>query len=105
MSARMEPGQLVPSELALEQRKDPALAQIIAFIEKEELPAEKKRAKAVVAQASVLTLVDNILLCCHDAAGVPFVSEKHSKASYNDLKLMVEEDCKSQTKKASCILL
>ena len=57
----MEPGQPVPSELALEQRKDPALAQIIAFIENEELPAEEKRAKVVVAQASVLTLVDNIL--------------------------------------------
>ena len=57
----MEPGQPVPSELAIEQQKDPALAQIIAFIENEELSAEEKRAKAVVAQASVLTLVDNIL--------------------------------------------
>ena len=58
---RMEPGQPVPSEVAREQRKDPAPAQIIAFIENETLPAEEKRAKAVVVQASVLTLVDNIL--------------------------------------------
>ena len=36
---RMEPGQSVPSELALEQRKDPAFAQIIAFMENVELPA------------------------------------------------------------------
>ena len=57
----MEPGQPVLSELAMEQQKDPALAQIIAFIENEELPAEEKRTKAVVAQASVLSLVDNIL--------------------------------------------
>ena len=57
----MDPGQSVPSELALDQRKDPALAQIIAFMENDELPAEEKRAKAVVAQASVLTLVDDIL--------------------------------------------
>ena len=56
---RMEPGQPVPSELTIEQRKDPALAQIVAFIENEELPAEeKKRAKAVVAQG---ISVDTIL--------------------------------------------
>ena len=60
MLLRLDPGQSVPSELALEQRQDPALAQIIAFVENDELPAEK-RAKAVVAQASVLTLVDNVL--------------------------------------------
>ena len=57
----MEPGQPVLSEFAMEQRKDPALAQNIAFIENEELPAKEKRAKAVVAQASVLMLVDNLL--------------------------------------------
>ena len=52
----MEPGQPVPSKLAMEQHIDPAYASFI-----EELPAEEKRAKAVVAQASVLTVVVNIL--------------------------------------------
>ena len=57
----MEPGQSVPDGLGPEQRKDPALAELIAFIVKEELPAEEKRAKIVVAQASMLTMVDDIL--------------------------------------------
>ena len=58
---KMEPWQSVPDGLGPEQWKDPALAEIIAFIEKEELPAEEKRAKIVVAQASMLTMVDDIL--------------------------------------------
>ena len=51
---RMESGQPVPSELTMEQRKD---------------QKRIKRAKAVAAQASVLTLVDNILYYVHSKQG------------------------------------
>ena len=38
----------------MEEQKNQALAQIIAFVENEELPAEQKKAKIVEAQASML---------------------------------------------------
>ncbi len=55
-----EPGISVPGDFSAEQRKDPAIAEFVAFMEREELPADEKRARKIGAQSSFLSLVDGI---------------------------------------------
>lgn len=46
---------------AAEQRKDSDLQEVIAFLEKEELPYEQKRARKIALQAPMFTIEDRIL--------------------------------------------
>ena len=56
-----DPGSSVHSDLDAEQRQDPVLADMIAYLEENKLPAEEKRARKIAAQALHMTLLDGIL--------------------------------------------
>ncbi len=56
-----EPACPVLDSFAVEQRKDSDLQEVIAFLEKEELPYEQKRARKIALQAPMFTIEDRIL--------------------------------------------
>lgn len=49
---------------SLEQRKDPHLAEVIAFLETGDLPSEEKTARRIALQKPMLVLVDRVLFIC-----------------------------------------
>ena len=55
------PKTLAQSSFAEEQRKDPEVAEIITFLETEELPQETKRARRIALQKSLFVLKDRVL--------------------------------------------
>ena len=46
---------------ALEQQKDPEIVEIVAFLEKDELPSDEERARHIALQSSLFALVDGVL--------------------------------------------
>ena len=57
----MEPTNPATDEFGSEQRKDPVITEIIAYLEQDELPSDQKRARKVAAQSSQFALIDGIL--------------------------------------------
>ena len=65
-----EPGaSTVPSSFDMEQRKDPELESILAFLEHSELPTNSKEARKVVAHTLHFTVVDEVLCFVDSKAG------------------------------------
>ena len=60
---------VVASDFLLEQRKDPELQTLLAYLEHGDLPAEGKEAQRVVSQALHFAVVDGVLHFVDQKAG------------------------------------
>ena len=57
----IDPASAVPESFANEQRKDGDLHEIFNFLQKQELPADEKRARKIALQSSLFSVVADIL--------------------------------------------
>lgn len=69
---------VVASDFPLEQRKDPELQTLLAYLEHGDLPAEGKEAWRVVSQALHIAVVDGVL---HFSGQVPESIARGKKTS------------------------
>lgn len=53
------------NSLAVEQRRDPEVSQMISYLENGELPSDDKQARKIAAQAPLFVIVDDILYYLH----------------------------------------